>query len=564
MKDGGPREPLRVGVLLDGPVLSAWAAEMLNRLLNAEYATLCVVVENAARPTKKSIWRRIVDNRRRLLYLAYDRVEHRLSGSQAKSLQQVDCREKLADIPTIAVVPDQGKFVDRFSSDDVERVRSHKPDVLIRLGFRILRGDVLKAARYGVWSLHHGDNRVNRGMPPAFWETLQAWPETGVVLQVLSDELDGGTLLFRSTALTLQPFVLRNLEGYNWKAMLLIPRMLERLSRLGEEAFFADVQRLNEHPDTYSGPLYTVPSNRQMAKLLWQHAVRTLRRKIVERISVDQWQLLFSRDGEKPPAGTLRRFKPIVPPRDRFWADPHAIDKDGSTYVFFEELEFRNPKGHISVIEIDESGNVGKPERVLEKPYHLSYPFLLQHNDTLFMIPETMENGTIELYECETFPNQWRFAGNLMEDVRAVDATVHYQDGYWWLFANVAEHAGASLLDELFVFFAEEFPTQSWKPHSLNPVVSSVSRSRPAGALFKHGDRLYRPSQDSSGRYGRAINLMEITRLTPDSYEERRVTTIEPNWRPDLLGTHTLSMSGSTTVIDAQVRRHLFSRDRLP
>ena len=562
MKEGSAREPLRVGVLLDGPLLPAWASEMLEQLLEADYAALCLVIHNAATPKKKSAWRRIVDNRSRLLYLAYEKIERKLAGGQATSLQQVDCSGKLSHIPSLRVIPQQGKFIDRFSPDDVELVRSHKLDVLIRLGFRILRGDVLNAAQFGVWSLHHGDNRVNRGMPPGFWETLQGWPESGVVLQVLSDELDGGTLLFRSTAMTLQPYVLRNLDGYNWKAMRLIPRMLERLWRQGEGRFFDDVRKLNEHPDIYSGPLYTVPSNGKMTKLLCQHALRTLRRKLTERISTDQWQLLFSRDGGEPPAGTLRRFKAIVPPRDRFWADPHVIDKDGQTYVFFEELEFAKPKGHISVIAIDKTGAVGKPERVLEKPYHLSYPFLLQHDDALFMIPETMENSTIELYECEEFPRKWRFAGNLISNIRAVDATVHYHDGLWWMFANVAEHPGVSLLDELSVFFAREFPTDTWEPHPLNPIVSSVSRSRPAGALFRRGGQLYRPSQDSSGRYGRATNIMEIVELSPERYEERRIASIQPDWRPDLLGTHTLSMSGSTTVIDAQVRRHPLWRNR--
>ncbi len=43
-------------------------------------------------------------------------------------------------------------------------------DVLIRCGKGILRGDILYAARHGILSFHHADNRINRGGPPGFWE----------------------------------------------------------------------------------------------------------------------------------------------------------------------------------------------------------------------------------------------------------------------------------------------------------------------------------------------------------------------------------------------------------
>ena len=38
-----------------------------------------------------------------------------------------------------------------FPDDALERIREKKLDVLIRFGFNILRGEILTAARYGVW-----------------------------------------------------------------------------------------------------------------------------------------------------------------------------------------------------------------------------------------------------------------------------------------------------------------------------------------------------------------------------------------------------------------------------
>lgn len=49
--------------------------------------------------------------------------------------------------------------------------------------------------RYGVWSFHHDDKMRYRGGPPAFWEIYRRDPHTGVVLQRLTERLDGGVVL---------------------------------------------------------------------------------------------------------------------------------------------------------------------------------------------------------------------------------------------------------------------------------------------------------------------------------------------------------------------------------
>lgn len=118
-------------------------------------------------------------------------------------------------------------------------------------------------------------------------------------------------------------------------------------------------------------------------------------------------------------------------------------------YIFVEEYMYDIDKGHISLITMDAKGNFSAPEPVLNKPYHLSYPFIMEHENDYYMIPESLENGTIELYKCTGFPNKWEFQMNLMENIKAVDATLLQHEGKWWIFANVIEHDGASTWDEL-------------------------------------------------------------------------------------------------------------------
>ena len=85
------------------------------------------------------------------------------------------------------------------------------------------------------------------------------------------------------------------------------------------------------------------------------------------------------------------------------------------------------------------------------------------------------------------------------------------------MFTNIKENEGASSFDELFLFYADELLTNHWKPHPKNPVVSDVKSARPAGSLFFYNNKLYRPSQDCSFRYGYATVINEIIEMNPEA-----------------------------------------------
>lgn len=555
-------EKLKIGLLLDGLDVPAWFAEMIREIAVSDYAEICLAIVNDATPQAATPPDAggMLDRVMRLgsaatwkaSKFAYDRFvdkQQKLPDAQAP----VSIRDLLADVPSLSVKPEQSRWSDVFPESALKDIRSRDLDVLVRGGFRILRGGILGAARHGVWSYHHGDNRVNRGGPPGFWESLESWPETGSVLQILTEDLDNGRILYRSWSCT-NPLSLKDSRSnYYWKSLSFVPRKLRELQRTGPEAFFERLAKDNRHPEMYSKRLYVRPTASEFAVLtlgkLWERIGVSLRK----RFYFNQWALLFSlRDSF---SSSMWRYRKIVPPRDRFWADPHVIQRDGRYYIFIEELLYATRRGHISVMEMDEEGNWTQPVPVLERPYHLSYPFVFEHEGSLFMIPESAENRTIELYRCEEFPHRWTFQMNLMEDVLAVDATLLQRDGKWWLFANVAERDSASPWDELFVFHADDFRTKDWTPHPLNPVISDCKRSRPAGCFFELDGRLYRPSQNCSVRYGYGFNFSEVTVLNETAYEEELVTAVEPDWDPRLLGTHTFNVAGRLHLSDGIYKR---------
>jgi hypothetical protein len=285
--------------------------------------------------------------------------------------------------------------------------------------------------------------------------------------------------------------------------------------------------------------------------------IRYVLRRIYQKVFfLDQWILLFHRSENVPTS--FSDFKKLVPPKDRFWADPHAIQIDNKYYIFIEEYIYSKQKGHISVIAVDGEGNCEAPIPVLEKEYHLSYPCVFEWEGRYYLIPENAENRTIDLYECIEFPNKWVFRMNLMENVHAVDSTLFRHDGKWWLFTGIAENEESLPLVKLFLFYSDVLLTQKWTPHPLNPIISDAKKGRPAGPIFMRNGRMNRPSQDCSGFYGYGCDLKEIVVLSETEYLEEHVASVRPEWDKDIKGIHTFTRKNDLTVIDGFVRRRKY------
>jgi hypothetical protein len=257
-------------------------------------------------------------------------------------------------------------------------------------------------------------------------------------------------------------------------------------------------------------------------------------------------------DESRDPDLSPFRFTPILPPKDRFWADPFPLRVGGADYVLFEDFPYSTGRGVISALELGPQGPVGSPQVVLERDYHLSYPFVFSWRGEQFMIPETADAKRIELYRAVRGPGEWAQEAVLIEGSPFTDCTLAEIGGRWWMFTNTAD-SGASYWDELHLFHAAT-PLGPWTPHRGNPVVSDVRSARPAGGLFQRGGHWYRPSQDCSRGYGSAMNIQRIIRLDESSYEEQTVGRVIPDWAPRLTGVHTVNALGGLTVIDARRR----------
>lgn len=229
----------------------------------------------------------------------------------------------------------------------------------------------------------------------------------------------------------------------------------------------------------------------------------------------------------------------------RYFADPFLFEHEGKTIVFCEEVPASTGKGVISCFTIDADGKPGAVTTVLERPYHLSYPFVFEHDGEIFMIPETLANRTVELYRAERFPDRWVLDTVLLSDVAASDATIIRHNGRFWLFAT--EEQGGSSWDCLSVWHAGRL-RGPWLPHPMNPVLIDASSARPAGPSIRCDGLLLRPAQDCSRVYGGGVVVKQITRLDTDAFEEQEHTVDGVPCR--VSGIHTVGQSAGWQSVD--------------
>jgi hypothetical protein len=514
------RTPLRVGVVLADRVVPRWLAALLERLEEATFVDLVrVVVASEREPGRTKL--------AATAFSAYERLDRRVFRVRSDGFEPTDVSDVVAS-----------------------KTAEEELDVVVNLAWPAGL-DASSRPRFGEWSVHHGGPRAWHSDPPFFWETYYKEPVAITELCAQRPGEDVAHVIYRTVSATDLHSLYRARNRTCWKVGAAVTLRLAQLHERGW-SFFESLPTYSELRSKSVPIQDEVPGNLRLAGHLARLAARLLHGRIRKQLSDEEWFLAYRR-GSWPLDSDRGSFIHLASPPGRHFADPFVFDVDGRHYIFFEDLRLSEGRGVISFVEIREDGSTTPPTVALERDYHLSYPFVFAHAGEVFMLPESSANGTIELYRAEPFPHRWALDRVLMDDVRAVDATLVQHRGRWWLFANMREH-GTEFSDELFLFSSPSLDG-GWTPHPLNPIVSDVGRARPAGRIFSHEGGLIRPGQDSSRAYGSAVVFNRIDELSETDYRETPISRLEPDWSPGNLGTHTYSFDGVYEAVDGRRRR---------
>lgn len=286
-------------------------------------------------------------------------------------------------------------------------------------------------------------------------------------------------------------------------------------------------------------------------------AALRLRRKATRAAGIltankPKWHVAWRRprDANMPSTAqlTIGDFRTLEDGGNRYFADPFLFAHADTTHVFVEEVPSLTGRGVISHFTLQADGTPSKPQCVLDTGSHLSYPFVFEHEGTIYLLPEATAAGGLDLYRAGTFPTQWEKVARLI-DQPIHDATLFRHEDRWWIAAG-NQILQSSSWDGLSLFFAQSL-LGPWQPHPLNPVLIDASAARPAGPLWRDTTGHWiRPAQDCSTGYGGAITLRRILQLDPQHFREETAGTINFGAKNGLQGPHTIARTGGFEIVD--------------
>ncbi|MBO8204975.1 glucosamine inositolphosphorylceramide transferase family protein [Prochlorococcus marinus] len=249
----------------------------------------------------------------------------------------------------------------------------------------------------------------------------------------------------------------------------------------------------------------------------------------------------------------LGKSRLIKNPKGRWLADPFVYFKNNIHYCFVEDLNLNTKKGAISVFELNKK-NHKELGIALSEDFHLSYPFLFEAYDSLYMCPATPDAKEIRLYKCMDFPLKWKLEKILISNIHAVDTNIFYFKNKWWILTNLSSSKIGDNNSELHIFYSENLFTNEWKKHPKNPVIFNPNHAR-NGGLIINNDQIYRVYQKHKfNEYGFASGLAKIINISENTYEEKKINQFLPTFFKDIKGTHTLNFKDNCIVFDIKLK----------
>ena len=553
------KEKLRIGILLNETTIPSWEYHVLKELSNSDFAQIVLVIRNKS--GYRSEEKREKSSARIVIKLL-EKADRGIFKERFDYKLEKDVSGLLKDVPEIDIYAGNDLNIESFNKNEINEVKNLNLDIIIKFGFQILKGDILKIPKYGIWTYSIDDYSLKDAINSGFWEVVTNQPVTNSTLGILEEDGVSTTTIFSSWESTCPYSINRNRNNIFWRASLFIPRIINGLYKY-DDNYLSLLKKKYNIVSINKDSLLQTPSFLAAVRGIsnyFEVAGKYLFKKLFYTDAFS-WQLSFDINNHFEGYSTnFSSFRELFPPKGIFWADPFVVANNDDYYIFVEEFIYKKNKAHISVLKLDKKGNLLSSERIIERPYHMSYPFIFKIDNTYYMIPETCKNKTIELYKCIDFPYKWEFDRIIMENISAVDTTLFHYMNKWWLFTSLDQTDNISgNSTELFLFCTDDIFSDNWISHPGNLIVSDIRKARQAGKIFIYDDKIYRPAQDCSVRYGKGFSLNQITKLTDTEYNETVLTEVEPVWNKKLRGTHTFNFDKDFTVIDTYSLRKRIS-----
>lgn len=251
-----------------------------------------------------------------------------------------------------------------------------------------------------------------------------------------------------------------------------------------------------------------------------------------------------------------RPFLPIAYSSKYWYADPITFRCAGRDYLFCEEFDRDAQRGQIAAACLEDGAKNVRFHTVLREDYHMSYPMVFAWGDGIYMIPETSEHKSINLYQADAFPDSWRLLASFDMGRELVDTVVLEKTDR----ALTLLTSEVSPENPLYVRFRKLILRRDGENVSLQLLPEGEASpfdldSRTAGRIFEDGRRSILPTQRSTAvDYGHSLCLSELgpDGMTPLCALGPSDVKIEGIPAKNRIGIHTYSCTGSMEVIDVR------------
>ena len=238
---------------------------------------------------------------------------------------------------------------------------------------------------------------------------------------------------------------------------------------------------------------------------------------------------------------TAIEFKEFPVKKNCWGADPLLFEYNGNLYLFFELFDKKKNKGVIAVSVFD-GQKFGDYKIIIEEKGHLSFPFVFQFNNQIYLMPETGYEKSIILFKAIDFPYVWERDKLILSGVNSSDSIFTLIDNKPVIIASILCGDASTCYNSYF-----ELDESLKIKELLYKSKKSNLGVRNAGPIFVDNNTFFRSGQYSPNNdYGKALAFFP--------FNPKNLKT-EYSCENKFDGIHTYSCSNNVEIIDVRTKK---------
>jgi len=259
---------------------------------------------------------------------------------------------------------------------------------------------------------------------------------------------------------------------------------------------------------------------------------------VKNKFIIGDWVVFYRSKGNS-------KWKKFKGEKGYWYADPMLFTYKNELLLFTEAFQKKCQIGRLAVSKMV-NGEFSKPQIIIKKPYHMSYPCTFIYKDSVYMIPETSQNHSLELFKATNDKlDNWEKVGILDSNIICVDSTVFVDKEDVFLLTYFQENK--KYTTRVYKLDMDQMKISEIFSNQINEDIA-----RPAGKIYREDNNYYRPVQYNVNCYGEEMCMLEINPLDNEWMGNAidSITTKSIGLEHYGLRTHTYNTESGIEVVD--------------